>query len=207
MQRMYGGFLIMTFALSSWLASAQQSQASEREAASLAITYSYDQLGQLTGVDYGNGSRIAYSYDDAGNQVLMEVLIADTRALSVNYASGCKGSFFTIRGSGFPPNSQILILVNNIPMSPLVTSGPTGSFTCVLDASDASNGLYVVTAMVVPASGSVTVVEAATAACSATFMITTGAPLRLPDSGGVWLTVPANAALPPVKLFLPMIQH
>jgi YD repeat-containing protein len=32
-----------------------------------AITYTYDDAGRLTLVDYGNGTTIAYTYDKAGN--------------------------------------------------------------------------------------------------------------------------------------------
>src|SRR6266851_7863490 len=31
------------------------------------VTYSYDDAGHLTQVDYGNGQTITYSYDKAGN--------------------------------------------------------------------------------------------------------------------------------------------
>lgn len=33
------------------------------------VTYSYDDAGRLTKVDYGNGSTITYTYDSAGNLV------------------------------------------------------------------------------------------------------------------------------------------
>lgn len=33
-----------------------------------ANSYSYDQLGRLTSVLYGNGSCVAYAYDAAGNR-------------------------------------------------------------------------------------------------------------------------------------------
>jgi YD repeat-containing protein len=32
-----------------------------------AINYSYDPAGRLTGIDYGNGTTIMYTYDNAGN--------------------------------------------------------------------------------------------------------------------------------------------
>ena len=33
-----------------------------------ADTYTYDQIGRLTGVTYTDGSTITYAYDDAGNR-------------------------------------------------------------------------------------------------------------------------------------------
>ncbi len=32
-----------------------------------AVNYTYDAAGRLTGVDYGNGTTIAYTYDNNGN--------------------------------------------------------------------------------------------------------------------------------------------
>ena len=39
-----------------------------------AETYTYDSSGRLTGVTYDDGSKIAYSYDDAGNMVQREAI-------------------------------------------------------------------------------------------------------------------------------------
>jgi YD repeat-containing protein len=37
------------------------------------ITYTYDNAGRLTQVEYANGARITYTYDKAGNLVKQEV--------------------------------------------------------------------------------------------------------------------------------------
>ncbi|MEA1676250.1 RHS repeat domain-containing protein [Nitrospirillum sp. BR 11163] len=35
--------------------------------------YTYDALGRLTGVDYGNGAKATYTYDAAGNRTAVTV--------------------------------------------------------------------------------------------------------------------------------------
>ena len=41
--------------------------ATAAQAVDVNVTYTYDNAGRLTAVDYGNGRSIAYTYDDAGN--------------------------------------------------------------------------------------------------------------------------------------------
>lgn len=42
----------------------------------LADTYTYDELGRLTGVTYSDGSSITYTYDDAGNRITVTQVAA-----------------------------------------------------------------------------------------------------------------------------------
>ncbi|MFQ5740423.1 MAG: RHS repeat domain-containing protein [Acidobacteriota bacterium] len=43
------------------------------------ITYTYDEDGELIGVDYGDGTEIHYSYDAGGNLLSREVIVEETR--------------------------------------------------------------------------------------------------------------------------------
>ena len=96
---------------------------------------------------------IRYVYDQAGNRINLEVVIGNTRTISVNYGSGGVGSFFTLRGAGFPPNSQVLILVNNFPLPPYVPCDGSGNFLLVLSTVGADYGIYSVSAVVASGSG------------------------------------------------------
>jgi YD repeat-containing protein len=169
------------------------------------ISYSYDRNGRLVTADYGSSGRMAYVYDTAGNLIHMEVVTALTRAMSVNFTSGGVGSFFTIRGSGFSPGSQLLILVNNIPLSPLVLCDGSGNFVLVLSSAGASVGVYHVSAMQMSGSAG----REAAAAYTAIFQITTGGPVRARESStdtAPSIALPANSALPASSLlYLPVI--
>lgn len=42
----------------------------------LADTYTYDELGRLTGITYSDGSSVTYVYDAAGNRITVTQAIA-----------------------------------------------------------------------------------------------------------------------------------
>jgi YD repeat-containing protein len=48
--------------------------------AASAETYTYDSAGRLTGVSYGDGSSISYTYDNNGNILTRELIALDTDA-------------------------------------------------------------------------------------------------------------------------------
>ena len=173
--------------------------------ATVTITYSYDQNGQLTTVDYGSNGRIVYVYDAAGNMIHTEVVTTLTRSISVNFTSGGVGSFFTIRGAGFTANGQVLILANDIPLSPPVQCDGSGNFVLVLSSAGASAGIYNISAVQIAGSA---IQEVAAATSTATFLITSGAPVRERETGTSTvpsIALPANSALPPLSLYLPTL--
>jgi hypothetical protein len=89
-------------------------------------------------------------------------------------------------------------------------SNPAGNFLCVLDTSAASDGVYVVTAMALPASGSGRTTEVSQVADSVSFMILAGAPQRARKVGtesAPTLAVAAGTALPYTNSYLPSIQR
>jgi hypothetical protein len=172
----------------------------------MTITYAYDQKGQLVKADYGSSGIVRYVYDQAGNRINREVVIGNTRTISINYGSGGVGSFFTLRGAGFPPNSQILIVVNNLPLLPNVTCDGSGNFLIVLSTDGADYGIYSVSAVVASGSGSRSL---SATLDTVSFMIISGAPVRAREAGtegASIIAVPARIALPPYVLLLPLIQ-
>jgi hypothetical protein len=179
---------------------------SSDSSAAMTITYSYDQNGQLVKADYGNSGSIRYVYDQAGNLINREVVIGNTRTISINYGSGEVGSFFTLRGAGFTPNSQVLILVNNFPLPPYVPCDGSGNFLLVLSTDGADHGIYSVSAVVASGSGSRSL---SATLDTVSFMIISGAPVRAREAGtegASIIAVPARIALPPYVLLLPLIQ-
>ncbi len=174
--------------------------------ATMTITYSYDQNGQLVKADYGSSGTIRYVYDQAGNRINLEVVTGNTRTININYGSGEVGSFFTLRGAGFPPNAQVLILVNDIPLPPNVPCDGSGNFLLVLSTAGVDYGIYRVSAVVASGSGKRSL---SATLDTVTFMITSGAPVRALEAGtdGVpIIAVPAHIALPPYVILLPLIQ-
>ena len=175
--------------------------------AAVTITYSYDQNGQLVKADYGSSGSIRYVHDQAGNRINLEVVTGNTRTITINYGSGGVGSFFTLRGAGFPPNCQVLILVNDIPLSPNVSCDSSGNFLLVLSTVDADYGIYRVSAVVTSGSGQRSL---SATLDTVTFMITSGAPVRAREAGtdgAPIIAVPAHIALPPYVILLPLIQR
>ena len=111
-------------------------------------------------------------------------LVKDLVAASLvtNYASGYPGSYFTIRGSNFDGNSNVVIKVNNVLIDSSIQSDTYGSLTFLLDASLAELGGYVVS---VDAGDTRNVL----------LHVEMDAPLRSIEDDGPIYQIPANIAL------------
>lgn len=55
-----------------------------------AVRYSYDAAGRLTGVDYGDGRTIVYTYDKAGNLLSRTVSSSSSSSSSSSAAASRK---------------------------------------------------------------------------------------------------------------------
>lgn len=110
----------------------------------------------------------------------------------VNHASGRPGSYFTITGSNFPPNSTALVTVNGVPLETLFTTA-TGQVELVLDTAQAECGDYEVEIRVNP--------RASTA-----FRLDPDDDLHPNDSPAPILDVPEGIA-DRQKIFLPFIKR
>ncbi len=69
--------------------------------------------------------------------------------LELNYRTGAPGSFFTLRGRRFPPNSVAVIEVNRVRLGTVPTNG-LGRFIFLLNTEGADPGFYIVTTTVNP---------------------------------------------------------
>jgi peptide/nickel transport system substrate-binding protein len=99
-------------------------------------------------------------------------------SLNINYPDGQPGSFFTLVGTHYPPNSTALISINAHAINTLFTDA-NGRFECVLDTSQAGFGIYEVTVKVNP--------EAST-----TFALKANAELRPVESAAPQIVVPSK---------------
>ena len=110
--------------------------------------------------------------------------------LNINYNSGAPGSFFTLTGVYFPPDSTATIQVNGQILGAVNTDGG-GSFTFVLDTANADVGAYFVTTTVNPSA-------------TARFTLESSEPVRPQEGGGPVFDVSAGIALTEF-VFLPLV--
>jgi len=111
--------------------------------------------------------------------------------LHLNYTEGVPGSFFTVNGWNFPPNSATTIVANGheIGTTPV---GQTGEFVLFLGTADADAGLYSVAVNSTPST-------------AVSLFLKPNSPLRLQEGGGLTLDVPAGIAHPWHSLYLPLV--
>ena len=126
----------------------------------------------------------------------VDVIESVPPSLTVNYPYGQPGSFFTITGWNFPPNTQATLSINGQVITMSLAVNPTGSFILFLDTSGADAGAYVVSASV----------DASSA--SASFILDEGAPLRPQEGGGQTFAVPAGIAIVfDTFVYLPFVRR
>jgi hypothetical protein len=100
-------------------------------------------------------------------------------ALTINYAGGKPGSFFTLAGANFPPDDVATIMVNGTVLGTVPTS-PAGDLLFLLNTEQAGEGEYIVTAT-------------ATASPSTRFVLDLSKPIRLQEGQGTIFKVPGGA--------------
>ena len=80
--------------------------------------------------------------------------------LTINYSSGSQGSWFTLTGANYPPNTTGSITINGDAVGDIAVDG-AGGFTFVLDTTGANDGRYYVTVTVNPSATSDFTLDAA----------------------------------------------
>jgi hypothetical protein len=110
--------------------------------------------------------------------------------LDINYDSGAPGSFFTLTGSGFPPNGIAVISVNGTVLGTMSIDG-SGNFTFLLSTTNADVGSYYVTASVNPSA-------------TVKFKLSSDKPIRPQDGSGTIFHLPAG--IPYIKtITIPLV--
>jgi hypothetical protein len=145
--------------------------------------------GALTTLDAEVNREWVFGNSGAAN-VRRLILSVATPALAINYSAGQPGSYFTLTGSGFPPNGTATILVNDVTLTNTLAVDHTGGFAFLLSTSQADAGHYFVTTTVNP--GAIT-----------TFILDPALPLRPQEGSGPIFNVPSGIAWKP--LYLPLI--
>jgi photosystem II stability/assembly factor-like uncharacterized protein len=115
-----------------------------------------------------------------------------TPSLTINYPNGMPGSFFTLTGSNFPPDSTATIVINGNTLTDALTVDSLGSFTFLLNTSLADPGYYSVTTTVNPSA-------------TEDFTLDPNAPLHPQEGNGPVFNVPSGIALTEF-LYLPLVQ-
>lgn len=138
-----------------------------------------------------------YPYDDpTGDENLLNPETyywntSFTPSMTINYESGCVGSFFTITGVGFPAKSTAVIKINDYVIDTLLTDSE-GSVEFVLDTTQATTGTYEVIVSVNPTA-------------STGFQLSNNQPLRPLESSAPVIAIPQGIAI--IKNYLPLIKR
>ena len=117
--------------------------------------------------------------------------IPPSATLTINYASGMPGSFFTLEGANFPVDDTATITINGSTLGTVPTDS-SGDLVFLLDTGGADEGAYTVTATVNPGS-------------SARFVLDSSARIRPQEGGGTIFIVPAGLTTQPV--YLPLVRR
>ncbi|MCC9075201.1 ABC transporter substrate-binding protein [Litorilinea aerophila] len=110
----------------------------------------------------------------------------------LNYPDGAPGSYFTVQGDNFPPNTSVQVLVNQHLLGEVNTDG-AGRFSLILATAEADEGYYWVTATVNPTATTLLFLDA-------------DKPLRAQEGSGPMLSVPKGIAYTDL-LFLPVTRR
>lgn len=112
--------------------------------------------------------------------------------VNINYSSGAPGSFFTLTGERFPPDSTATIRVNGRTLGQVSTDSE-GGFTFLLSTTDSDEGTYFVTVTVNPVA-------------TVRFILNSSEPVRLQEGSGTVFDVPTGIAFTQF-VFLPVVSR
>ncbi|MFZ0547700.1 MAG: hypothetical protein WAM60_19795 [Candidatus Promineifilaceae bacterium] len=131
------------------------------------------------------------SFDSTANNLVsddfngrVDVFIRDRMPpvnMSINYQSGSPGSYFTISGTHFQPDSIVSLVVNGVELG-TVPSDAAGNFTALLATESADAGGYVLRAATGTLNGSVA------------FMLDPNSAERIQETDGTIFNIPAGIA-------------
>jgi hypothetical protein len=111
-------------------------------------------------------------------------------SLAINYSSGAPGSYFTLNGTDFPPDTTATITINGQSIGNMPTDA-VGEFEFFLSTSSAEEGVYYITASVNPSA-------------TARLTLASDVPVRPQDGTGTIFDVPAGIAYTEI-VYLPAV--
>jgi len=133
---------------------------------------------QRDGFPYGSAANTSFVFIAQHKRIL--ILNASMPPLSINHASGGRGSFFTITGHGFPPDSTATFVVNSYTLGDVATDA-AGDCLFLLNTAQADEGRYVITATLDPSA-------------TTSFVIASGEPVHPQEGSGTIFQVPSGIA-------------
>jgi hypothetical protein len=119
--------------------------------------------------------------------------VYDLASLDVNHASGAPGSFFTIMGTNFSPETTVSVFANDVLLGEVDTS-ESGDLLFLLDSTGAGDGYYIV-----EVSGN----ESA----QTRVLVDTDDTLWTQEDEGTVFNLAAQGATPVELLFMPLIER
>lgn len=122
-------------------------------------------------------------------------------ALSINFTTGQPGSYFTLTGTNYPPNSVATLTINGNNLG-TTTTDTAGSLIFVLSTSAADVGTYRVTVTTIQGSN----ITINSSLATSTFELTSTAPLRPQINTGTVVTVPSGISALQHTVFLPTVM-
>jgi hypothetical protein len=114
-------------------------------------------------------------------------------ALSINYSAGSPGSYFTITGTNYPPDQNVVVVVNGQVLTDILAADSSGSIVFLLNTSSADPGKYIVT-----------VTDAK--ALWVDFFLDSADPVRPQEGSGPIFNIPVGIALTK-SIYLPLTQR
>ena len=147
--------------------------------------------GAAAGDGFPYGSAVNSSYVFLAQNKRILILSAINPRLSINYSSGSPGSFFTITGQDFVPDSTVPISVNKNTLGN-VSADSSGNIMFLLNTDLADEGHYVVTAVVNPSASSY-------------FVLDSDLPIRPQEGSGTIFYVPSGIAYTNI-VYLPIAR-
>jgi hypothetical protein len=115
----------------------------------------------------------------------------ENTTLTMNYTSGAPGSYFSVRGYGYPAGSTATVSINGVEIGTVSVDG-TGSFLFLLTTTNSDEGVYYITVAVNPEATS-------------RFVLDDAEPLRAQEDLAVSLDVPPDIAT--FEIYLPTVHN
>ena len=111
------------------------------------VTYTYDNLGRITGATYANGAAVQYSYDSNGNRTTLNVTAPTNLPQTISFGAAptvSVGGSGTVSATGGPSGNPVIFTSQTTGVCSISGSTVYGltAGTCTIAANQAGNANY-----------------------------------------------------------------